>query len=63
MKFIHITSAETNQDVYIPVERIGIIRYPVGDKKRTLITWSSADGTTQLEIFKERPMDFRFMEV
>lgn len=66
MKFLIATNADTNQTVYIPVERISSIRYPVGDQEhgyRTLITWTETDGGLNFEPFKEKPSEFKFQEV
>lgn len=64
MKFLIGTDAETNQTVYIPVDRINSIRYPIAPRyKRSLITWSKTDGTIQTEKFEESPSDFNFWEV
>lgn len=63
MEMVKGTSAENGQTVWIPLNRVASIRYPVADGSSTLITWTDADGTITYERFKECPRDLEFGEI
>lgn len=62
MEMVKGTSAENGQTVWIPLNRVASIRYPIANGN-TLITWTDADGTITNEMFKECPRDLEFGEV
>lgn len=54
MKFLAVTSARSQETVYIPLKRVNSIRYPSVNGK-TIIGWESGDCSTTYGEFEEKP--------